>query len=262
MRRRRFLADEPPPCAPEWMVTYSDMISLLVTFFVMLMSFSTLDEDEAMVVVGAFGSDSGGIVESQGRPTAVDPPRYDRMSAVHAVRGADRPHARPPEELPHNLAEMGQRRAEDELEIDFAAAPDGLAISFGARASFEPDSAELPLRLRHSLEALAEVLRHYAFALVVEGHADPSSDRSGERGAFELSAARARAAVEALLAGGDLERELVQIAAFGAERPRADAGDPANRRVEVRVLALGSPTARLRTPERAPREAAHAEEGR
>jgi len=42
--KRQVEADEPPG-APEWMVTFSDCMTLLLTFFVLLLSFSSFDED-------------------------------------------------------------------------------------------------------------------------------------------------------------------------------------------------------------------------
>ena len=40
-KKKKQQEDEAPPGAPEWIVTFSDMISLLVTFFILLMTFST-----------------------------------------------------------------------------------------------------------------------------------------------------------------------------------------------------------------------------
>src|SRR4051812_31722328 len=39
--------DDPPAGAPEWVVTYGDMMSLLLTFFIMLVSTSELKKDDA-----------------------------------------------------------------------------------------------------------------------------------------------------------------------------------------------------------------------
>ena len=78
VRKKR--AEDKPPGAPEWIVTFSDMISLLVTFFVMLMSFSTITDRETMLIVEAFSNSRGGVIINPKGPDAVEPPPVDRLS--------------------------------------------------------------------------------------------------------------------------------------------------------------------------------------
>jgi chemotaxis protein MotB len=239
--------EDPPQSAPEWIVTFSDMISLLVTFFVMLMSFSTIEDAEKAVIVGAFGRNAGGLLDP-GPNSAVAPPR-DRMAASNPIRGADRPHARPPEELPENLEEMGQKKTDEHVEVDFSAVTDGLLVTFDERASFAPGSAEPNPMLRRSLADLGEVLSHYSHLVVVEGHTDDQFVATQRHPTAEaLSAARAAAAAAAMSDESDMARDLLQIAAHGARAPRVPndsaAGRTINRRVQVRVLALSKARAR------------------
>ena len=51
-KKKQRPADDGPE-VPEWIVTFSDMISLLVTFFVLIMTFSSLEEDDVIKVKGA-----------------------------------------------------------------------------------------------------------------------------------------------------------------------------------------------------------------
>lgn len=234
--------EDPPQSAPDWIVTFSDMISLLVTFFVMLMSFSTMEENEAAVIVGAFGTNTGGILEGSANSAPSAPPK-ERLVATHPLRGAVRPHSRPPEELAENMDEMGQKAAEGDAEIDFSAVADGLLIRFDESCAFAPGSATINAPLERALRELGEVLSHYSHLIVVEGHTDdhvaPTPSFPDESA---LSSARAIAAAKLLLSGHDLTRDMVQVTAFGSSRPLASndtAKDRArNRRVEVRVLAL------------------------
>ena len=254
MARKR-QPEEPPAGAPDWIVTFSDMVSLLVTFFVMLMSFSTIHEREALVIVGAFGSETGAIETDKG-PTAVEPPRRDRLTAVHSRRGLSRPHVRPDSELLENLAEMGQKESEDYLEVDFAQAPDGLQIGFDVRASFAPGSAEVPPDLRRSLVEIAQMLEHYSRLVVIEGYTDSQFTPTVRYRAPEaLGAARAAAAARVMLDSSSIGPEMLQVAGLGAQRPRASnetaGGRTANRRVELRILALSKSQARTLAREEA-----------
>ena len=242
MAKRR-PAEEGPPGAPEWIVTFSDMISLLVTFFVMLMSFSTISERETMLIVEAFSNSRGGILLNPNGPDAVEPPPVDRLSGIHSMRGARQPHARPDEELLLTLEEMGQRSDEEHLEVDLARAPDGLRILFGAEASFAPGSDEVPPALARALGELGRVLESYGLLVVVEGHTDAAFQPTPRFPSAEaLGAARASAAARAMLAASAMQSEAVQVTGLGLQRPRVE-GQSAlertlNRRVELRILAL------------------------
>lgn len=255
--------EDPPQGAPEWVVTFTDMISLLVTFFIMLMSFSTMEPANKAVIQSAFGEFMGGVIRNKDGNTAPVPPPRDRMSAVHPLRGADRQHTRPPEELPENLEEMGQKLTEEHLQVDFQLAPDGLAIRFDERAGFAPGSAEVNAVLRQSLVELARVLGAYSHLVVVEGHTDDAFSPTPSYPTPEsLALARATNAARVMLEAADMGRDLMQVSGAGAQRPLAPndsaAGRSRNRRVEVRVLALTKARARVLQAEYAERKAKEA----
>lgn len=234
--------EEPQQGAPEWIVTFSDMISLLVTFFVMLMSFSTMEEQEAAIIIAAFGQSKGGVLE-QGPNSAVPSPENDRLLSTNPLRGADRPHARPPEELAENLEEMGQKRTDEHVELDFAAVSDGLLITFDERAGFAPGSTEVNAELRRALVELARVLENYSHLVVVEGFTDDRAAPTPRCPTPEaLASERAANAARVMVESSKMGRDLVQVCGIGAARPRASnesaSGRTQNRRVEVRVMSL------------------------
>src|SRR5690606_17453830 len=69
-RRRRGSVDSPATgSAPGWMVTYSDLVTLILVFFVLLYSFSSLDVQRFRAVMVALQG-SWGILDSG---MAVDP---------------------------------------------------------------------------------------------------------------------------------------------------------------------------------------------
>jgi chemotaxis protein MotB len=242
-RKKKKKQEEGPAGAPEWIVTFSDMISLLVTFFVMLMSFSTMDDREEMLVTQAFSNGNRGVVMNLAGHSAVEPPEKDWMQSVHPMRGGLKPHTRPDEELDENLAEMGQTPGDEHREVDFSQSLDGLQIYFGRDASFAPGSAEVPPELHKSLVELAGVLQHYAHMVVVEGFTDSEFVATPAYPTPEsLSSARAAAAARILTGSSDLGDDVIQIAGLGAAREReandTASGRTANRRVEIRVLSL------------------------
>ncbi len=258
MGKKKKREEEVPAGAPEWIVTFSDMISLLVTFFVMLMSFSTMEEKEEMVVTAAFSNANRGAVRNLKGHSAQEPPKDDWMQATHPLRGALKPHVRPSEELEENVEEMGQKATDEHVELDFSQSLDGLQISFGREASFAPGSVVVTPHLRQSLVELGRVLENYAHMVVVEGFTDSEFRRTPEFATPEaLSSARAGAAAEIMVGASNLGTDVVQIAGLGTMRPRKPndtaINRTANRRVEVRILSLSKARAQKLESRRARR---------
>lgn len=233
--------EEAPPSAPDWIVTFSDMVSLLVTFFVLLLTFSSLSPHEALRLPGWMRG-PGGALPSLGGSDAVKPPGYEVQSEVQLQDGARVPHARPVESLAEDIEQMGQRMDEQHLEVDFTAQNDGLRLRYDERCSFEPGSAEPSEELRRALIELGRSLAPYAHVALIEAHDDDRFVPSAEfRDVDALCAARAAAAAQVLVEQGGLAPARVQLASFGARAPRASnesaAGRQINRRLELRVLA-------------------------
>ncbi len=243
MGRKRKKREEAsgPKGAPEWVVTFTDMISLLVTFFVLLMTFSSMDTQDAMKI-DSFLIAKGGIHKTKGG-TLADLGKEDLVATASLQRGASAPHSRPADELVDSLDEMGQKNTDKHKELDLSDVGDGVLIEFGTDETFDPGSARIPESLRTSLVEIGEVLSHYPHLVVVEGFTDSAFKSTVQYGsAAELSLARARAAAATLLANTGLESELVQIAGLGDTSPVADNVSPGgrreNRRVRLRVLSL------------------------
>ena len=231
-----------PKGAPDWVVTFTDMISLLVTFFVLLLTFSSSEDFDRLRVDG-FMTGTRGALKSVGGHVAHETLDEDLVSATDIRRGSDQSHSRPAKELEENLEEMGQARSEDHQEFDFSGMKDGLRIVFGPESSFSPGSAEPNDALKKSLGELGRVMEHYPHLVVVEGFTDDNFKPTDEYPTAEaLSISRALSAVEVILEASNLTPNLVQVAGLGAARPRVSnqnsEGRKENRRVEVRILAL------------------------
>ncbi len=242
MGKKKKREDPPgPQGAPEWVVTFTDMISLLVTFFVLLMTFSSMDAYDALKV-DSFLDGAKGVHKSRGFD-AVRPPEADVLAASSLQRGAKQPHSRPADKLPESLEEMGKEQTDRHKAIDLNDVSDGLVIEFGVEESFAPGSTELSTQLQSSLIEIAKVLENYPHLVVVEGFTDgafkPTPEYRNER---TLSLARARNAAATMLANSDMTPELLQVAGLGNTTPRADNVSPGgrqlNRRVRLRVLSL------------------------
>jgi chemotaxis protein MotB len=211
--------------AESWLVSYCDMISLLVTFFLMMMTFSTkYGEDVREIGVGLLGGSGGVFQDSRTMPYG---PRLDRESV---------------EGLARDLRAYLERRGEDET-ATIRPVKDGFLIGFDLDSCFEQGSAQPPAALVDNLRELAPVLARWTRTVVVEGYVEGDfQPTTAFPDADALGVARADAAAQVLLASSDIRPVNGQIASQGSARPRASEtsaiGRASNRRVEIRVVAL------------------------
>lgn len=250
--------DDDGPEVPEWIVTFSDMISLLVTFFVLLMTFSSLEEDDVVRIKGAMMGTAGVIPDPLGEDMS-RPPK-DLLARTDPIRGLKERHSRPPEELPEDVAEYGEKQQEDQVEVDLAKLGDGLQFGFDESCTFQPGSAEVPPALAERAAELAEVLSHYPYMVLVEGFTDGAFRPSPTYpDAESLALARAIAVADVMTGATALEPIKVLVSGLGSERPlesdETALGRKLNRRVEVRVLSLESSRATWLKSERQREEA-------
>jgi len=236
--------DDGPVGAPEWIVTFTDMISLLVTFFVLLMTFSSL-EDRDLMKIDSWLNRSSSLLDEKDGSSVQETLEVDQVSSTDLLRGARQPHSRPREELLDNIDEMGRKLTEDHLRLDLSQHLDGLVVEYNEAAAFAPGSVEVTPELEKCLRETAQVLEHYPYMIVVEGTADGAFRPTARFATPEaISCARASAAAAVMLANSNLRPEVIQIAGLGDTAPRGDddtaEGRRANRRVRVRVLSLSS----------------------
>ena len=212
-----------------WLVSYCDMISLLVTFFLMMMTFSTKDEyDVREVGIGLLSGRGGVWNDAMSFPgqREVDPGVVDALS--------------------RDLAALLEQQGEDE-QTSLKPVSDGFAIGFDMRCSFAPGSAAIAPTLRENLLVLGRSLERYTHLVVVEGFTDDRFQPTPAHPTAEaLGIARAAAAARILIEEANLSPTQVQIASAGALRPRVTnetaSGRRSNRRVEVRVISIAPPS--------------------
>lgn len=234
--------------APPWIATFVDMISLLVTFFILLFSFSSIKEFETFSspknILG-----NRGAIPSLGNTMSA--PEDDLMLGMDIRRGSQVRHVRPVDQLSESLEEMGQKMTSAHQEIDLRTTGDGLRVEFDADATFAPGSAEVNPALERALKELASTVRHYPLVVLVEGHTDGAFRPSNRfPDAVAMSIARARAAADILTRSGGLQPALVQVSGLANDAPRQVENDNAlarraNRRVSVRLVAMSRERAKV-----------------
>ncbi len=219
-------SEDDEPTAPFWMTTFSDMVTLLLTFFVMIVAMSEVEVKKFKEALSYFQGDVD-VLESTDAITTIQ--RRDLMEALET-----REQAESYEEL---MTYLSVQDLEDKVQVNLT--EDGLHIVITDSLMFDSGEAELIEPSRTVLRLIGGMLDAKVQAVKVEGHTD---DRPIHTERFpsnwELSAARAASVVRFLLAQGHaLEPSRYVAIGYGEHRPIDTRGSPAararNRRVEI-----------------------------
>jgi chemotaxis protein MotB len=254
-----------------WFVTFADLMGLMMSFFVMLVAFSTMDNNKLKIVAGsmrdAFGVQSearySGIIESDGLPTrsklkntahippeeasnTPTPDEQERSVAQGARLKVDREFALASASLRQALQDMPEL-TEISKHIMFEETNEGLNLEIvdqDGRSMFA-DGSKVPYdRTRRLIEKLAVPLKATPLRVAIVGHtAAGFVPARSDYGAFDLSADRANA-VRSIL-----EQEGLPPAHIFAVSGKADSqplfpDDPtlaANRRVTITLMREAPP---------------------
>lgn len=259
-----------------WMITYADLITLLLIFFVILYAMSSLDTQKYAIVTGSlsdtFKSGSAvleggnGLLDgSKGNDGAADsknPEEGGSSSAGQngAAAGTPAPGQQDMGEHQPTARELAFREQEEKLadlmgvitqyvkdnnlgeQIFVADKPQGIAITLSDRFLFDTGRAELKPPAFPALRQLSGLFRGIGATISIEGHTDnvPVSPGSLYRDNWELSGARAMSVLRFFLDNEGLSPEHFQYAGYADTRPAYDNTTPEgrqrNRRVELIVL--------------------------
>jgi chemotaxis protein MotB len=249
-----------------WFVTFADLMGLMMSFFVMLVAFSTMDNNKLKIVAGsmreAFGVQTearyAGIIESDGLPTrsrlknldhippeeasnTPTPDEHERSVTAGARLKIDREFALASASLRQALQDMPEL-TEISKHIMFEETSQGLNLEIvdqDGRSMFA-DGSKVPYeRTRRLIEKLAVPLKATPLRISIIGHtAAGFVPARSDYGAFDLSADRANAVRQIL------EREGLPAAHIFAVSGKADGqplfpDDPslsANRRVTIMLM--------------------------
>lgn len=216
------------PTAPFWMATFSDMVTLLLAFFVMLVAMSEVEVQKFEEALSYFHGHTGML---QNEMALVAGPTTPASMENEAVQQADRY-----EELLEKLSEAGL----DEL-VEISLTAQGLHLTMADSVMFASGTAALLPDAELALVALAAVLDADVQGVVVEGHTDSVPiETAAFPSNWELSTGRAAAVVRFLLAReGALPPDRYQAAGYAEHRPRASnataEGRARNRRVSILI---------------------------
>ncbi len=234
--------------APAWMVTYGDLITQVLAFFVLLYSFSSLNEarfrETLAALQAAFGvlpRAGSSVVVSGEPPVAVDPP--EEAAEPPTLSTATGSLALLPVE--RQLAAALEEGHADQVVL-LERGDRSLIIHFDAAALFDSGRAEIRREAIPVLDAVGSVLAGIPNYIRVEGHTDSDPMLPGAPYAdnWELSGARATSVLRYLHQFHQIPYRRLSISGYADTRPVASnetpEGKARNRRVDIVVLAPGA----------------------
>ena len=223
--------EEPEAGIPEWVVTFGDMMSLLLTFFIMLVSMSEMKQDEKFQAVAE------ALREQVGHD----------LSAMTLIPGSFRPRN---STLEWN-ATTGRAKKKDtksggqenksvtgEHEKVQVVRP-GEDSSIGGQIYFEEQAVELTEANKRALIRIIEQVAGKPQKIEIRGHTTrkPVDPNSGFRDVWDLAEARARSTMQFMIEQG-IDPSRIRLGNAGAEEPLYNGVDPELLRQNSRVQIL------------------------
>ena len=205
-----------------WMMTYSDMVTLLLTFFVLLISMSQIDEikfDKAAGSLrGAFGVfDQVGDDEVQSaQTTTIAPVKNEAVQRVYK-----------------RIRDQLQRL---ELNKDIKLVKDRGAVVLRVEESvlFESGQTSLDPKAHSVLKDVADLVRPWPMDLRIEGHTDDVPVR-GELSNWEISAQRSLSVLRFMAENELLSLDRLSSVGYGSQHPVVPNDSPQHRAMNRRV---------------------------
>jgi len=214
-----------------WEIVYSGFVLILLCFFIMLSSFSSMEEAKIMRFVKSFvaavGILPGGLKFDSG--STVLP------GSAEMVDSSD--------ELAQIFAELEEvsERLKKENDITLAYSSKGLVMRLSDRALFEVGVAAISPQAIPLLKKVGETIAGTDFEVRIEGHSDDLPIKTAQFPSnWELSTARAVNVLRYFLEIGGISSQRLSAVGFGEFQPvvpnNSTAHRAQNRRVEIIFL--------------------------
>ena len=225
-----------PKCLPAWLAAFGDLMSLLLCFFVLLLSMSSMD---AKKISEAIGSLAGAMsVLEGGTKTEISKRRIQESTPVESTDETAEQVKRISQAI-LDANEMMEKGATETISIEES--QDGFVIQLPAALLFKPGSAKIDNEdALLFLKRIALIIDQLPNDVDVSVHGHTDDQNPGKNSPFkdnwELSTARALSVLQELILDG-VPPKRIHAAGFGMYRPLAtnvtEQGREKNRRVEL-----------------------------
>lgn len=224
------------PNSERWMLTYLDMITLLMAFFVILYSSSKVDQVKYQKVAQSFSTAFGGgggksLIGTDNRPSISDATNPVDPTLVEAAK------------MQEVKSSMDKYLKENNLKgsVSTTIEERGLVVSISDSLFFDSGKADIKPEVSAKLVEIGKLLNKMGNYIRVEGHTDNVPINDGIfKSNWELSAIRATTVTKLLIDKSGISPKMIGAEGYGENRPIAsnstEAGRSKNRRVDIIIL--------------------------
>lgn len=244
--------------APGWIVTFGDMMSLLLTFFILLVAMSEIDATKFKKVSGSlkqtFGvqtvevfdeppKGSSLVKDGHGSRSPMSVNLVDnQLQSIKNVMDKNEKAAQLEKQkrLDLNLKKVFEKFEKEwkdgKIEIDKK--DNNLVLRISENAAFPESNTQLQNGFEPMLNKLTDFVQDVQGDIVIVGHSDDKAIKNTKfKSNWEFSGARANTLAQALIQKGDVEPERVTVQFHGPTKPlvknNSDINRRKNRRIEI-----------------------------
>lgn len=216
-----------------WMVTLTDMTYVLMTFFVLLLSMSSMD-DKAFKETFGILNQGFGVLEFPAAQKLRSQASMVDTNLLKTVDVATLTKALNARMSPdYGIDAQSSRNAY----FDIRQTPRGIAISLNSDVFFDSGVCAMKPGMGVVLTAIAKVLKHTGYQVSIEGHTDNTGTLEEN---LMLSLKRAQGVLDFFVYASDMSPRRFSLVGYGPLQPRMPndtlEGRAKNRRVEVVLL--------------------------
>ena len=207
-----------------WLLTYSDLITLLMVFFVMMYATANTDVKKfSQLAASMQKAFNVGVLQGQVDNAVIDQGGPDISPTTLGV--SDSEFYRISQQM-FDFAKL--EGLTDNIEV--TRSDEGVIIRLSDRAIFASGRAELGFQAKKTLNQVAAILRQYSNQVRVEGHTDDVPTNNPDYPTnWDLSSARAISVVKFFIDEGHIDPTRLSAAGYGEFRPVVPNDSPENR---------------------------------
>ena len=232
-------------CLPGWLVQFGDLMSLLLTFFILLLSMAVMDkkkvEEYFEVMKKAMGFiDQNTAVETQTEKNDVSKSTSEDDDSDGS---SENPAEEAAEEVSEIIEDINSNSSSELEEIQIEKGKNEFTLDIPSTIMFEDGEYNLsnPAAKRF-ITKIARVIRTMpqSFNIEIIGHTDTNRNKSASipRDAWDISALRSIAVVKELIKNR-IDPSILKVSAYASYHPKSEVSAD-NRRVEMRFFAQES----------------------
>ena len=222
----------------EWLGTYSDCVTLLMTFFVLLYSMSTVDAEKVKSISQAFSLLNGKASDSI--------LQYDKYEGTEPIVGGESKVENTIEESEYQDNRTMYESVKEFIEenklddsIDVAQNEKGVVLQLKDSILFESGQADLKEGSNEVLDKINDIISTVPNSVVIEGHTDNVPIKNEKyKDNWDLSSMRATNVLRYFTEGKHQDPTKFKAAGYGEYKPKVDNSTDENRAQNRRVNIL------------------------